>query len=212
MIKQSLIGRQSFLRRNLETIRNCFSLLSRQETRKVKLVAVLQLILAFVDFIGVIAIGLVGTLSVYGIQSRTPSGQIKWLLDFMNLGNLGFQKQVTIVGSIAGLVLISKSFISAWISRRTIFFLSNRSADISNRILHKLTFSNYEQIRKRSRFDNIFALTNGVQSITVGVIGQLISLFSDLVLITIMFTGLLIVDTSIALVTVVLFGGVAFVL
>ena len=210
--KQSLISQQSIIKHNLEIIRKCFSLLSRKEIRKVKLVAVLQLFLAFVDFVGVIAIGLVGTLSVYGIQSRAPSGQLDWILDFLNLGDLDFKQQVGIVGSIAGFVLISKSFISAWISRRTIFFLSNRSADISNRILHKLTFSSYEQIRKRSRFDNIFALTNGVQSITVGVIGQLISLFSDLVLIVIMFTGLLIVDTSIALVTVILFGGVAYVL
>jgi ABC-type bacteriocin/lantibiotic exporter with double-glycine peptidase domain len=187
-------------------------LLSREEIRKIKFVTLLQLFLAFMDFLGVMAIGLIGTLSVYGIQSRVPSGKLMWLLEFLRLNDQSFQIQVGIVGSIAGIVLISKSLLSAWISRRTIFFLSNRSADISNRILHKLAFSSFEQIRKRSRFDNIFALTNGVQSITVGVIGQMMSLFSDLILITIMFFGLLVVDTSIALVTVSLFGGVAYTL
>ena len=217
MIKVWNINRDSsdkngFVERNLATIKSCFVLLSKGEIRKIKFVALLQLTLAFIDFIGVIAIGLVGTLSVYGIQSRAPSGQLKSLLELLHLSNLGFQKQVAIVGSIAGLVLIIKSFVSAWISRRTMFFLANRSADISNRILRKLTFSNFEQIQKRSRFDNMFAITNGVQSITVGVIGQLISLFSDLVLIVIMFFGLLLVDTSIALVTVFVFGSVAFAL
>jgi ABC-type bacteriocin/lantibiotic exporter with double-glycine peptidase domain len=209
-IKRALKKPRDLVSRIVLTTKSCFTLLSREEIRKVKLVAVLQLFLAFVDFVAVIAIGLVGTLSVYGIQSRSPNGQLKWLLDLLNMSNFDFQHQVVIVGSGAGIVLISKSFISAWISRRTIIFLSNRSADISNRVLHKLTFSNYEQISKRSRFENIFALTNGVQSITVGVIGQLISLFSDLVLIAIMFTGLLIVDPSIAIVTVVFFGGVAY--
>lgn len=205
-------ARSGFVKRNLTIIKSCIVLLSKKELIKIIFVAVLQLTLALIDFIGVIAIGLVGTLSVYGIQSRAPSGQLKWLLETLQLSNLTFQKQVAIVGSIAGLVLIAKSIVSAWISRRTMFFLANRSADISNRILHKLTFSNFEQIQKRSRFDNIFAITNGVQSITVGVIGQLISLFSDVILIIIMFVGLLLVDTSIALVTVFVFGSIAFTL
>jgi len=209
---QTDFARNGFIKRNLSTIKSCIVLLSKKELIKIKFAAVLQLILALIDFLGVLAIGLVGTLSVYGIQSRAPSGQLKWILETLQLSNLSFQKQVAIVGSIAGLVLIAKSIISAWISRRTMFFLANRSADISNRILHKLTFSNFEQIQKRSRFDNIFAITYGVQSITVGVIGQLISLFSDVVLIVIMFVGLLLVDTSIALVTVFVFGSIAFVL
>ena len=201
-----------FVERNLATIRKCIVLFSKEEIRKIKFVAILQLILALIDFLGVIAIGLVGTLSVYGIQSRAPSGQLKSLLELLQLNDLTFQRQVAIVGSIAGMVLILKSFLSAWISRRTMFFLANRSADISNRILYKLTFSNFEQIQKRSRFENIFAITNGVQSITVGVIGKLVSLFSDLVLIIIMFFGLLFVDSSIALATIFIFGSVAFAL
>lgn len=204
--------KNEFVKRNLETIRKCIVLLSKEEIRKIKFVAILQLVLALIDFLGVIAIGLVGTLSVYGIQSREPSGKLKWLLELMQLNQFTFQVQVAVVGSIAGIVLIMKSIFSAWISRRTMFFLANRSADISNRILYKLTFSNFEQIQKRSRFENIFAITNGVQSITIGVIGQLLSLFSDLVLIIIMFIGLLLVDTSVALVTVFIFGTVAFAL
>lgn len=204
--------KNGFVKRDLATIKSCTVLLSKKEIRRIKFVAILQLILALIDFLGVITIGLVGTLSVYGIQSRAPSGQIKSLLELLHLSNLSFQRQVAIVGSIAGLVLILKSIVSAWITRRTMFFLANRSADISNRILYKLTFSNFEQIQKRSRFENIFAMTNGVQSITVGVIGQSISLFSDLVLIIIMFVGLLLVDISIALSTVFFFGSVAFAL
>ena len=200
------------LRGDFETIKHCFILLSRGEISRLRLVSFAQLLLAFLDFAGVIAIGLIGMLSVYGIQSRSPSGQLKYLLDALKINDWSLQGQVTIVGLFAGIVLITKSVISAWINRRTIQFLSNRSADISIRILRKLAFSNLEQIKRRSRFENIYAITNGVQSVTVGVIGTMVNLFADTVLITVMFFGLLIIDPSIALATVTLFGLIAFTL
>lgn len=208
-VKSRIIYRREILQNQLAVIKNCFVLLGKKEIQKIGYVAIGQLFLACIDFVGVMAIGLIGTLSVYGIQSRQPSGQLNWVLEFVNISQFTFQVQIAILGSFAGIVLISKSIISAWINRRTMVFLSNRSADISIRILHKLAFSNFEQIRKRSRFENIFAITSGVQSITVGVIGQIMGLFSDFVLITIMFIGLFVVDPSIALVTVALFGAVA---
>jgi ABC-type multidrug transport system fused ATPase/permease subunit len=194
---------------NLKTIKNCFVLLSKPEIRRLRIVSISQLFLAFLDFAGVLAIGVIGMLSVYGIQSRTPSGQLKWILENLRIQNWSLQNQVAVIGVLAGILLISKSVISAYMSRRTIFFLSNRSADISIRILEKLAFSNLEQIKRRSRFENIFAVTNGVQSITVGVIGTLVNLFADVVLILVMFFGLLAIDSSIAISTVCLFGLIA---
>lgn len=195
---------------DLKTIKNCFVLLSKSEIKRLKVVSLAQLLLAFLDFAGVLAIGLIGTLSVYGIQSKTPSGRINSFLEYLGIQNWSLQKQVAVIGVVAGTILIAKSIFSAIISRRTIFFLSNRSADISIRILEKLTFSNLEQIRKRTRFENIFAVTNGVQSITVGVIGTLVNLFADIVLVFVMFFGLLAIDSSIAISTVCLFGLIAF--
>ena len=196
-------------RRYLKVIKNCFVLLGKNEISKLRLVALAQLFLALIDFLGVFSIGLIGTLSVYGIQSRSPGGRVESLLETLNLADLEFQKQVAVLGVCVGIILVSKSLLSAWLNRRTLFFLSNRSADLSIRIVEKLTFSNIEQIRKRNRFENIFAVTNGVQSITVGVIGQVVSLASDLVLILIMFSGLFVVDKSIAISTVLFFSAFA---
>jgi len=193
-------------------IRNCFVLLSKGEIARLKVVALSQLLLAFLDFLGVLAIGLIGMLSVYGIQSRSPSGQLKWILETLKMQNWSFQTQVAIVGIFAGFALICKSLLSAYINRRTTFFLSARSAELSVRLIEKLTFSNLQQIRKRSRFENIYAITNGVQSITLGVIGTLVNLFADIVLILIMFFGLLFIDATIALTTVTLFAFIAVIL
>jgi ATP-binding cassette subfamily C protein len=211
-LKRYFLPKISKIKEKSMVIRNCFVLLSKKEVARLKIVTLAQLILAFLDLAGVIAIGLIGTLSVYGIQSRSPSGQLVWILDFFKISDWNLQSQVAIIGLVAATILISKTLISAWINRRTILFLSNRSADISIRIIRKLVFSNLEQIRLRSRFENIFAVTTGVQSITSGVIGTVINLFADIVLILIMFFGLLIIDPSIALVSVTLFGSIALLL
>lgn len=197
---------------SLHTIRNCFVLLSKREIIKLRITSFAQLLLSLLDFIGVILVGTVGALSVYGIQSRTPEGQLRTILYIFGLENRTLQLQVGVIGLFSGFVLICKSLLSAWINRKTIFFLSNRSADISSRMLEKLAFSNLEQIKKRSRFENIFALTTGVQSITVGVIGTLMTLLSDAVLIVVIFVGLLSIDPVVAFSSVLMFGVVAFVL
>ncbi len=168
------------------------------------------MILAVLDLIGVLSIGLIGALSVYGIQSRTPAGQITSALRLLNLDTMSLQIQVSILGTLAGVILIFKSLISAYIQKKTLYFLSARSAALSARLIEKMAFSNVEQINRRSRFENIFLLTNGVQSITVGIIGTIVAFFSDFSLVVIMFVGLLAVDPSIALSTVFFFGSLAF--
>ena len=195
-----------------ETLRKCFSLLTKGEIYKLVKVGLAQIVLAFLDLVGVLSIGLIGALSVYGIQSRTPTGQISWALKFLNLDQFSLQYQVSILGTIAGAILIFKSLSSAYINKRTLYFLGARSAELSARLVEKMAFSNVEQINKRSRFENIFLLTNGVQSITVGVIGTIVGLFADFALVAIMFVGLLAVEPSIAISTVIFFGVLAYLL
>ena len=208
-LNQWVKASQKRYKSHLKVISNCFVLLGKNEISKLQLVALAQLFLALIDFVCVFSIGLIGTLSVYGIQSRAPGSRVQWILEVLNLADLNFQTQVAVLGVCVGVILTSKSLLSAWLNRRTLFFLSNRSADLSIRIIEKLTFSNFEQIRKRNRFENIFAVTNGVQSITVGVIGQVVGLASDLVLILIMFLGLFAVDPSIAISTLIFFSSFA---
>ena len=196
----------------LQTLKNCFVLLSRIEILKLGLVTLAQFFLAIIDFVGVAAIGLIGTLSVYGIQSRTPDGRVRIVLQALSLDKVSLQTQVALIGILVGIILVTKSFMSAWINRRTLLFLSNRSAELSVRIIKSLTFSKFEQIQKRNRHENTFAITSGVQSIVVGVIGQIVTLFSDLILILIMFIGLFFVDVSIAFSTVFVFALIAFLL
>ena len=65
-------------------VRKCFRLISRKEIFKIKLVALAQLILSFVDLLSVAALGLVGSLTVYGIQSKGAEGNALLSCNFLN--------------------------------------------------------------------------------------------------------------------------------
>jgi len=164
--------------------------------------------MGFLDLIGVLTIGVIGTLSVNGIQSKGPGPRVEEILSILRLSNLAFQKQVAILGVLASILLISRTIFSVLIIRKTMFFLSRRSSEISSRLIKKLLGRDILFIRERSTQETLFALTTGVSLITTGVIGSLVSLIADLTLIVVLAFGLLFLDIEIAISTFLLFGSI----
>ena len=175
-------------------VRKCFRLISREEIFKIKLVALAQLMLSFIDLLSVAALGLVGSLTVYGIQSKGAEGNALTILQFLKLDSLSFQKQVAIIGGVAALMLVFRTLISSVIQLKTVRFLSLRSAAITTRLISKMLNKTLSDINKRSSQENLFAVTTGVRLITVGVIGTIVGIFSDLTLLVVLVIGLMALD------------------
>jgi ABC-type multidrug transport system fused ATPase/permease subunit len=79
-------------------------------------------------------------------------------------------------------------------------------------LISKLLGQSLLRIQERSTQQTIYALTNGVSTITVGVLGTLVYLISDISLLIILTTGLFVVDTTIAFSTLFIFSLVGFLL
>jgi ABC-type transport system involved in cytochrome bd biosynthesis fused ATPase/permease subunit len=108
--------------------------------------------------------------------------------------------------------MVIKTIVSIYFTRKTLFFLSRRGAEMSSILLHKLLAQNLQVVQERSLQQNLYALTAGVSTITVGVLGTAVGLIADLSLLIVMMMGLFVVDTMIAISTFLIFGGVGFVL
>ena len=175
-------------------VRKCFRLISREEIFKIKIVALAQLMLSFIDLLAVAALGLVGSLTVYGIQSKGAEGNALTILQFIKLDSLSFQKQVAIIGGVAALMLVFRTLTSSVIQLKTVRFLSLRSAAITTRLISKMLNKTLSDINKRSSQENLFAVTTGVRLITVGVIGTIVGIFSDLTLLVVLIIGLMALD------------------
>jgi ATP-binding cassette, subfamily B, bacterial PglK len=183
---------------NLNVIRRSLRILTKSDRKKLKLVIVVQIVLGGLDLIGVALMGLLGALAVTGVQSRQPGSRINTLLDQMNISDLLFQQQIAVIGLTAAFILIGRTYLSILTTRRTLFFLSRRGATISSDLTLKLLNQSLLKIQSRSIQENLFAVTSGVNAITMGVIGAAVTALADFSLLLIIGTGLLILNPIVA--------------
>lgn len=194
------------------TIGRSTRVLGRSDQKKIVLVIILQILLGILDLIGVALIGVLGALSVSGVKSAQPGSRINQVLSFLQIENQGFQNQVAILGTVATIVLIARTLFSMFFIKRTLHFLSRRSANISSNLVAKLLSQNLLVVQKRTSMESVFALTQGVTAITNGVIGSAVALISDGSMLVVMTLGLIIVDPILAFSTMLVFGIIGLVL
>jgi ATP-binding cassette, subfamily B, bacterial PglK len=187
------------------TLTRSLEVFTRRDKRNLILVTAIQIVMGVIDLIGVALIGVLGALAVNGVQSKLPGDRVSYVLRQLHLENLEFQTQIAVIGGLAGGMLIGRTLISIAFTRRTLFFLSKKAADISSRLIDKLLAQNLLFIQNKSSQQHLFAVTSGVGYITVGVVGTTITLISDLSLLSVMSIGLFILDPVIAFSTFGLF-------
>lgn len=190
------------------TIARSLQILSRRDKLKVGFVVILQIGLGLLDLAGVAIVGILGALAVSGVASRAPGSRVYSVLDFLNLETLTLQQQATALGLAAAFLLVGKTIVSIIFTRKIIFFLSRRGAVISTNLLSRLLAQPLQNLQQRSMQLNLYAVTAGVNTITVGVLATCASLIADISLLLVMTIGLFIVDTLIAVSTLLIFSAI----
>lgn len=179
------------------------------DKKKLFLVVLLQIFLGFLDLIAIALIGIVGALASTGIRSREPGNRVSDVLQTLQLDGLTFQSQVAVLGVLAGALLLGKTIFSVIFSRKALFFLSRRGALISSELTSRLLSQSLLKIQQKSTQETAFALTTGVQSITLGVLATIVNLVADISLLIVLTIGLLAIDYVTALFIILFFGVVS---
>jgi len=186
--------------------------LSPNELRKLFLVILIQFGLSMLDLLGVAIVGIMGALAITGVSSRQPGNRVSDFLSLLNLENSNLQTQATALGLIAATVLILKTVLSVIILRKVTFFLTRRGAFVSKRLLNKLLGQPLTYLQARSMQRTLYSVTSGVESITVGILNTSVQICSDSILLLVLAVGLFVVDPVVAVLTIVIFGFVAWIL
>lgn len=192
--------------------RRAFILLPERDRFRLKLISIVQVLLGILDLVGVAFIGVLGALSISGVQSRAPGTRVYSLLKAMQLENFSFQVQSAALGIIAISFLILKTLLSVALTKRVLFFLSFKGAQISSKLIEDLLNRDIQEIRKRGSQEILYSCTTGVYGITVGILSTSVSLFADLSAIGLILIGIFTFDPTMALLTCLLFGAIALVM
>ena len=186
------------------------SILPRRDRKLISVVIAVQVFLGFLDLVGVALVGVLGALAVSGVSSSSPGNRVMSALEFLRISNYDFQTQSAILGCSAAAVLVFRTIFSVMITRQILFFLSRRAATISTLLIRQLLTKNILFIQDRSSQTTLYALTQGVTTITVGIIGTVVTLVADLSLLIVMSIGLFLVDPVVAISTMIVFSVVAY--
>lgn len=150
--------------------------------------------LSVLDLVAVGLLGLSASIAVRGVQDRDLGDRGRFVTDFLGVSSVSLEQQVLILSSLAISLFLFKTLITAWLSRKIIFFVQREAASTTNSLLAGLFSSSYEFIKEKSIQERIFATTIGVNGLIVGVIGALFLIFADVVLLVVLIAGLIYLD------------------
>jgi len=186
--------------------------LPKADQRKLFAVILIQISFGLLDLAGVALVGILGALAITGSQSRAPGNRVAEALRILHIEHQDLQAQATIIGLLAAGLLILKTVLSVIFVRRTIFFLSRRSASISANLISRVLAQPLIKVQSRSMQQTLYGVTTGVDSIVIGILNTTVLIISDMSLLAILATGLFFVDPVVALSTFVVFSSIGYLL
>ena len=173
--------------------------LTESDQRKIIAMVFAQILLGVFDLLGVLAIGLLGAISVAGFQ---PNDQYNWVdstLDRLGISSYAFQTQTIVIATLAVVLLVGRTVLSVFFTRRIMFFLSRRGAQISADLISRMLSQSLLFVQSRTTQESLYAVTRGVQIIVIEVLATAAILVSDVSLLVILAIGLFVMDPSTAL-------------
>ncbi len=196
----------------LNPLRRSIDVLSRSDQKKLIFAIALQILMSALDLLGVLAIGLLGALSISSIQSQAPDGQLTSILRLLDLSQSSLQTQMVVIGIGAVVLLVGRTMLSILFTRKVLFFLSRRGAKISANLVSRLLSQPLLIVQARSTQETLYSLTTGVSLITLQVLASAIVLISDLSLLLVMGVGLFVIDPTTAMGTLLVFSIIGYLL
>jgi ABC-type multidrug transport system fused ATPase/permease subunit len=187
-------------------------ILSPSDRKKIVAVVMIQISFGLLDLAGVALVGILSALAISGVQTRQPGDRVTLVLEFLNIQDNTLQSQATIIGLLAAALLISKTFFSVIFIRKTIFFLSRRSAAISANLTARVLAQPLVKVQSRSMHQTLYTVTAGVDTVAMGILGTTVAVISDTSLLIILAAGLFVVDPIVAMSTFLVFSGIALLL
>jgi ABC-type multidrug transport system fused ATPase/permease subunit len=182
-----------------------FGFLEAKDKIKLLLLSLCQVLLSFVDLFGIALIGMLVVLAT-APENYSSSGYVNVILRLIQIEKFNLQTQFLLIGSLATFLLSLKSLMMVIVLRKNAYFLSRRSAELSKVLLSKLLTSSLEELNTKSIQQSFYAVTGGVSNVISGVIARCVGLVGDAATLITILVGLLVIDSSIALASLMIYG------
>lgn len=190
----------------------CIKILSKRSRRILFAGIILQLAINLGD---IAAIAMVGALGALGANYVAGISLPEWIttgLNTLGLSNFSIQSLIVYISILTATLFISKSVLTSIGTLKLFKFIARRQSEISTSLVTSLASANFRWMRKQNLQQITYSVTDGVNAMTTGIIGNFILLVSDLSLLVFIVIVLIFIDPATALFTFMFFGLVSIVL
>ncbi len=196
----------------LTEIRKVVSLLEKKDQFKLLQLFIVNTILAFLDLFGVALIGITSAVLIRGLQAKDLGDQVSRFLEILNIDSLPQRTLLILLGSSAIFFFIIKTMVSMYLFKKTLRYLSFRTAQISSNLVSRMFNRPVEKIFSNSIQHQLYNVTWGVEKLINGVVASLVIIVSDSILLIVMLVGLAMVEPITSISTFLLFTIIAILL
>jgi ATP-binding cassette subfamily C protein len=166
----------------------------------------LQILLSFLDLLGVAFIGIITFLAADSESGNKQNKFLTSMLKQFSLENSDIATQIRILGFLAVAFLVCRTLLSIVVTRRSFRFLAIHSAQLSGKLAHGVLAQKGQEIRNFPSQQTSYALTIGVERAIIGTLGTSITIVADMSVAIVLSLGLLFVNFYIAVFTLLYFG------
>ena len=192
----------------LTAVRKSFDLLPPRQRKILALAAIAQTSLGLLDLVGVILIGLLAAVAVSGIGATGMPPIVTNALETLGLTDYTVS-QLTVMFAVAAVsILVSKTILSAILTRLIYRFLARQQAEISARLARKFLSRPLLEVQKWTESEAVYALNTGVSAATVAILSSAITIIAEVFLFAVMGISLAIVDFWLTVACIALFAGI----
>jgi len=163
------------------------------------------------DVLGIALIGFLGALSVRGISSGIVGDRTSKVLEILKIQQFTFQSQVAVLGFLAVGLLILKTILTLILNRKFLRFISAKAAEVSGDLFTQIIRLPYDKYKHISGNEILYKVTIGVNAIYLGIFVSATSIIVDSLMVSLMFSALLIADSTVALSALLFFTMIALV-
>lgn len=192
-----------------EAIRASLALLDRRDRRLLAVSVGLQMATSILDLIGVLLIGVLGTVSASGFTGRPLPDHVRELAQAVGLGGSSDAEILAWIAGAAATVLLAKSVVGPLLMLRVFRFLAGREAYVSARLAKELFSRPLSFAQQRSSQTTAFALCQSASLATVTALGQMVVAASEAALLAVLSVALLFISPVVAIITIAFFATVA---
>ena len=199
--------------KQLSKVRSILSFIPRSHKKTLIKFAIIQALTGLLDLLGIVLIGVIGSLALRGVVSSSAlNPMVSKLLELFQLDNQSLAIQVAVLSTAAGVCLIGRSISAFFVSSKIFHFLGDEGALLSSTLITKIVNKDLAQIEKLTRQETVFILTSGSNKAALDVAGSLVLVLADIASLFLIVVTLFILDPATASITIVLFGILGFLL